>query len=112
MEKKWYRLYIHSVGGGTECEGPFEYTSEKESDTFQMALEEAYRMSVEDYESFEGYHGIPDIGDIMEDKEEYGLDEDADEDACWEVYYEQRESWLNYWVVDAEGPDDIDEDYQ
>lgn len=106
MEKKWYRLYIHSVGGGTECEGPFEFKSEED------ALDEARYMAINDYESFEGYHGIPDTADIMEDKEGYGLDEDADEDVCWEVYYEQREGWMNYWVVEANGPDDIDEDYQ
>jgi hypothetical protein len=69
-------------------------------------------MAIEDYESFEGYHGIPDIGDIMEDKEGYGLSEDASEDECWEVYYEQRESWLSYWTEEASGPDDKDEDYQ
>jgi hypothetical protein len=106
MEKKWYRLYVHSVGGGTICEGPFEYKDERD------ATDEAYNMAVEDYESFEGYHGIPDIGDIMEYKEDYGVEEDANEDECWEAYYEQRENWLNYWAEEAEGPDDIDEDYQ
>ena len=53
-----------------------------------------------------------DIGDIMEDKEGYNLDEDASEEECWEAYYEQRENWLNYWVKEALGPNDIDEDYQ
>lgn len=103
---KWYRLYINSVGGGTECEGPHEYNTEDE------AMEDARLMAIDDYESFEGYHGIPDIGDIMENMEDYGLDRDASEDDCWDVYYEQRESWLNYWVAEASGPDDIDEDYQ
>ena len=106
MEKKWYRLYVRSVGGGTICEGPFEYKDKRD------ATDEAYNMAVEDYESFEGYHGIPDIGDIMEHKEDYGVEEDANEDECWEAYYEQRENWLNYWAEEAEGPDDIDEDYQ
>lgn len=103
---KWYRLYINSVGGGTACEGPYEYKSEED------AMTEARIMAIEDYESFEGYHGIPDIGDIMGDMQDFGLDSDASEDDCWDVYYEQRESWLNYWVEEASGPDDIDEDYQ
>lgn len=102
----WYRLYVSSVGGGTICEGPFEFSSE------EIATQAAYDMAVEDYESFEGLHGIPDVGDIMEDKEGYNLSGDASEDECWEVYYEQRESWLSYWAEEASGPDDKDEDYQ
>jgi hypothetical protein len=94
------------VGGGTVCEGPLEFSSK------DIATQAAYDMAVEDYESFEGLHGIPDIGDIMEDKEGYNLSEDASEDECWEVYYEQRESWLNYWAEEASGPDDKDESYQ
>jgi hypothetical protein len=94
------------VGGGTVCEGPLEFSSK------DIATQAAYDMAVEDYESFEGLHGIPDVGDIMEDKEGYNLSEDASEDECWEAYYEQRESWLNYWVEEASGPDDKDEDYQ
>jgi hypothetical protein len=102
----WYRLYVDSVGGSVVCEGPLEFSSK------EIATQAAYDMAVEDYESFEGYHGIPDIGDIMGDKEGYGLNEDASEDECWDIYYEQRESWLNYWVEEASGPDDKDEDYQ
>ena len=102
----WYRLYVSSVGGGTVCEGPLEFSSK------DIATQAAYDMAVEDYESFEGLHGIPDIGDIMEDKEGYNLSEDASEDECWEVYYEQREGWLSYWAEEASGPDDKDEDYQ
>ena len=102
----WYRLYVSSVGGGTICEGPLEFSSK------DIATQAAYDMAVEDYESFEGLHGIPDVGDIMEDKEGYNLSEDASEDECWEAYYEQRESWLSYWAEEASGPDDKDEDYQ
>lgn len=102
----WYRLYISSVGGGTVCEGPLEFSSK------DIATQAAYDMTVEDYESFEGLYGIPDVGDIMEDKEGYNLSEDASEDECWEAYYEQRESWLSYWAEEASGPDDKDEDYQ
>lgn len=103
---KWYRLYINSVGGGTECEGPYEYESE------ENAMVMARVMAIDDYESFEGYHGIPDIEDIRGDMQDFGLDSDVSDDDCWDVYYEQRESWIDYWVVEASGPDDIDEDYQ
>ena len=106
MDKRWYRLYYTSVGGGVVCEGPEEFSSKNK------AVNEAYRLAVEDYETFEGYHGIPDFYDIRDDKEGYGLEEDASEDDCWEVYREQRENWLDYWVEEASGPDDKDEGYQ
>lgn len=106
MEKKWYRIYINSVGGGTECEGPYDYKTEDD------AMEEARLKAIDDYETYEGYHGIPDIDDIMEDKAGYNLYDNATEDDCWDAYYEQRENWLDYWVKEATGPDDIDEDYQ
>lgn len=102
----WYRLYVNSVGNGAICEGPIECSDE------DVAMYVVRNMAIEDYESFEGYHGIPDIGDIMDDREDYGLSKDASEDECWDAYYEQRESWLDYWVEEASGPDDIDEDYQ
>ena len=102
----WYRLYVDSVGGGVICEGPQEFRSE------QSALIEAYNLAIDDYECFAGYHGIPGISDIMDNPEEYGLDADAAGDDCWSVYYEQREDWLSYWVEEASGPNDLDEDYQ
>lgn len=102
----WYRCYYHSVGGGEECEGPMEFKSEED------AMYYAREIAIEDYEMFEGYHGIPDIGDIKDCPEDFGLDSDADEDAYWDTYYEERESWIDYWVEEASGPDDIDEDYQ
>lgn len=103
---KWYKLYVESVGGGIICEGPLEFSS------MDIAIRAAYDMAIEDYESFEGYHGIPDIRDIMDNPEEYGLEADAAGDDCWSVYYEERESWLCYFVVEASGPNDKDEDYQ
>ena len=48
----------------------------------------------------------------MDNPEDYGLDADAAGDDCWSVYYEERESWLDYYVEEASGPDDKDEDYQ
>ena len=63
MEYKWYRLYFHSVGGGEACEGPREFKSEED------ARDAARIIAIDDYESFEGYLGVPDIGDIMDDME-------------------------------------------
>ena len=43
---------------------------------------------------------------------EFGLDEDASDGEAWDAYFEHREGCLSYWVEEASGPDDIDEDYQ
>lgn len=102
----WYRCYYNSVGGGKECEGPMEFKSEED------AMDYAREIAVEDYEMFEECHGIPDIGDIKDFPEDFNLDSDADEDEYWDAYIEEREKWLDYWVEEASGSDDIDEDYQ
>jgi hypothetical protein len=82
-----------------------EYKNERD------ALDDARQMAIDDYESFEGYHGIVDHGNIMDNPEDYGLEE-GDEDAAWEVYEGIKEDSLSYWAEEATGPDDIDEDYQ
>lgn len=63
----WYRCYIYSVGGGVDCEGPLEFKNKSDAEGY------AYDMAINDYESFEGYHGIPDIEDIFDNWEDYGL---------------------------------------
>ena len=87
----YYRICFKSVGGG-EC----SYIKECERE--DIALEEAYNEAVADYESFEGYHGIIAYDDVLDNKEEFNLDEDASDEECWNVYIELRESELSYWV--------------
>ena len=65
----WYRYYIYSVGGGVDCEGPLEFKNKSDAEGY------AYDMAINDYESFEGYHGIPVIGDIFDNWEDYGFEE-------------------------------------
>lgn len=102
----WYRCYIRSVGGGVECEGPLEFKN-------KFAAEEyAYDMAIDDYESFEGNHGIPDVGDIFDNWEDYCFDEYPSYDDAWACYQEERENWLDCWVKEAKDENDIDEDYQ
>ena len=102
----WYRCYIHSVGGGVYCEGPIEFKNKSDAEEY------AYDMAINDYESFEGCHGIPDIGDIFDNWEDYGFEEYPSYDDAWECYREERENWVDYWVKEAKDENDIDEDYQ
>jgi len=53
------------------------------------AMDTAYEIAIEEYEMYEGNHGIRSVDDIMDEE---GLDE---EDAT-EVYRDERESWLEY----------------
>ena len=102
----WYRCYYNSLDGVSYCEDPMEFRNKDE------AYKYAYDAAIEDYECFEGHLGIPNLGDIKDHPEYYGLSENASEDEYWDTYIEERENWLDYWVEEASGPDDIDEDYQ
>ena len=61
-------------------------------------------MAIEEYQSYEGYHGILDWHDIAEQEE---LDPEEDEEAINEVYQEKIESWIEYYAV----PFDEDEEF-
>ena len=86
MEKRWYGIYAGS------CNSPelkmVLYSMEDEAESI------AYECAEEDYESYAGLHGLPSIDDV---KEEYP---DADEETVYEIYYEYRDGWLNYEIVD------------
>ena len=64
------------------------------------ATEYAYQKAIEDYESFEGLHGIRSMRDIAE--EDFGLDLDeldyntADWIDVETTYFDERESQLDY----------------
>ena len=59
--------------------------------TKQQAESHAYQLAVEEYESYEGLHGLRTTDEIMD---EDGVDEDEAE----EIYNEEKEGWLDYWV--------------
>ena len=97
---KRFRIYAGLGGGfgGATDKGIEEFKSESE------ALLYAYGLSCEEYEIYEGYHGLEDFHDIEEDPEYYGLDVNCTEEEIWEKYEECRENWIEYWVeeIDAE----------
>lgn len=64
------------------------------------AIDIAYGAAIEDYESYEGLHGIRDMHDIAEDDYGISLDEadDATYDAIYQDYIDEREGQLDYWA--------------
>lgn len=84
---KW--IIYHGLGGG--------FGGARSSEAFEGTKEEAenesYDRSCEDYQSYEGLYGLRTISDIME---EDGIE---DEEEAEMIYNEERESWLDYWVV-------------
>ena len=88
-----YRIYA-GLGGRATYQMTEDYTSIDE------ALEDAYNLSVEEYQSYEGCHGIMSWEDCREDLEESGFD--YDDEAVDDRYQEELESWLSYYVEPEE----------
>lgn len=84
--------------GGASYEGTFDYSNEQE------AYDDAYSRAIECYGSYEGMHGLRSIEDIMD---EDGVDEEEAE----EIYSEERESWLDYWVEQVDSDSEESEEY-
>ena len=84
-------------GCGTN-EEYLEFSSQEE------AYKYAYQMAIEDYESFEGLHGIRDMAQIAE--EDFGIEDGYDNedlnlgdiDAVQTAYIEKRESAIHYYA--------------
>lgn len=94
----YYKLYV-GLGGGF---GGATYQQTIECKDEQTALDWAYEDACQEYESYAGLHGLRDIDDIIE---EDGVDEDG---AC-EIYEEEREGWLDYWVEETDSLEEEEE---
>ena len=102
---KKYNIYAGLGGGfgGAEYRGTGEFESEED------AAEVAYGIACEEYESYEGYHGILSWGDIAEDSNLDPEDED-NYDEILEAYNEEMESWIEYYAVLTEEDTEITEE--
>ena len=69
-----------------------------EAKDLEAAEKYAYECAVEDYESYEGLHGVMSLDDVCE---EYGI-EDRDSDEAWDAYREERESQLSYEAIELD----------
>ena len=84
---------------GCGCGDNEEYM---ELSSLEEANNTAYQLAVEDYESFEGLHGIRSMAEIAEEDFDVELDE-LDFDTAMYIdiettYFEERESCLNYYA--------------
>lgn len=69
-----------------------------ETSDLEDAVEYAWRMAKEDYESYEGYHGIRDWAQIAEEDFGYDPENCSDEELMEidEAYNEEVENAINY----------------
>ena len=91
---KQYKIYA-GLGGGF---GGAQYIDTLEFENEEQAAHYAWELAIEEYESYDGLHGLTSVADIYENPEDYGLDEDFTEDDVIDVYRDERESWIEYWA--------------
>ena len=103
----WFKIYTGMSGGfgGATYNGTYEY------DSIEEATHDAYLKAEEEYQSYEGYHGIMSFEDVEEDLRESGFigDDMTDseiQDYVASHYLEEIESWISYYAIPATGPDD------
>jgi hypothetical protein len=88
--QKW-KIYA-GLGGGL---GGSHY-KETFTGTKQEAESLAYQYAIEEYESYEGLHGIRTVDEIMEE-------DDVDSEDAQQIYNDERESWLDYSIKPDDG---------
>ena len=94
MDEKYYK-----IGYGCGCGDNEDYIIAKDQ---KEADEIAYEQAIEEYESFEGLHGIRGMADIAE--EDFGIDLDeldyntGDYIDIETTYLDEREGQLDYWA--------------
>lgn len=101
----WFKIYAGMGGsfGGAQYHGTYEYAD------IDDALDDAYRIAEEEYQSYEGYHGIMSWQDCYEDLRD-SFDYEPDEADVDMHYREEIESWVSCYALPATGPDDKDEE--
>ena len=93
-----YNIYAGLGGsfGGATYRGTGDFKSR------EAAEEMAYQHAVEEYEMYEGSHGIRSWADIADEE---CLDYEEDEYEINEIYEDEKESWMEYYVVLTEEDD-------
>lgn len=90
-----YNIYA-GLGGGF---GGAEFYSSEDFSSEEDAVEYARDVAIQEYQSYEGCHGIYGLRDIQEEYQDFGLDDDFTNEELEEVYLEEIESWIEYYVT-------------
>ena len=93
----FFEIYAGLSGGF----GGANYIKTEEYNSFEEAEEDARNLAIEDYQSYEGCHGITSKEDIWNNLADYGLDENATDEEIEVVYNEEIESWIDYKVKEV-----------
>ena len=108
-----FNLYAGLSGGF----GGYQYHCTEDFDTKEEALDAARELAIEEYQSYEGSHGLSSEGDILEDYlEDNGLLHDelteSDYEEIWAEYMEEVEGWISYMVTTIEEDPEHDRYYK
>lgn len=107
MKYKIYAGLGGSFGGAT-------YVDTLEFENEEHASEYAYEVAIDEYEKYEGFHGLKTYNDCIAEAEKYVLEGDFAsndiyvnklEECAREIYNEEMERWIDYYVEE-----DIDEE--
>ena len=96
---KKYNIYA-GLGGGFG--GARLVAEAEEFENEAAAVKYAYECALEEYYSYEGCHGIVSYGDILDYPEDYGLEDGFTDEDVQEIYQEEIESWITYYVREVE----------
>ena len=77
-----------------------QYHITEEFENFEEAESAARDLAIEEYQSYEGYHGIMSWEDCRDEMiEELGENAEIDEEDIDLRYIEEIEGWINYYVI-------------
>lgn len=101
----WFKIFAGMGGGfgGAQYHGTYEFADIEE------AIKDACLKAEEEYQSYEGCHGIMSWQDCYEDLYDF-FGEEPDEVDVDLHYREEIEGWISYYVQPATGPDDTSHD--
>ena len=96
--------------GGPEYHGTYEYPNRDE------AMKDAYDLAVEEYQSYEGYHGILSWDEVYQDLIDSGfidtIDDNEVEEMVNDAYLEEIEGWITYNAIEVKpGEKETDSGY-
>lgn len=100
-----YNIYA-GLGGSF---GGANYIGTMDCENEEKASDCAYEYACEEYDSYGGMYGLFSPDDAYDNPEDYGLSENPTEEEVEELWREDKESWIDYYVIPTD-EDTIDAD--